>query len=43
MNTKVTQDQVDYYQRNGFLLLDEFLTADELERLRIAVTAGVEQ
>lgn len=43
MNTEVTQDQIDYYQLNGFLLLDEFLTADELERLRIAVTAGVGQ
>jgi ectoine hydroxylase-related dioxygenase (phytanoyl-CoA dioxygenase family) len=43
MKTDVSQEQTDYYRRNGFIVLDEFLTADELEELRAAVSMGVDQ
>ncbi len=41
MNTKVTQDQIDTYQRDGCLILEEFLTDDELNEMRAAVTEAV--
>ena len=43
MKTNVTQDQVNYYRENGFIVLDEFLTGDELAELRAAVSQGVDQ
>ena len=43
MNTNINQDQIDYYQRNGFLLLDTFLDDMELNRLRNSVSMSIEQ
>jgi phytanoyl-CoA hydroxylase len=43
MKTDVTQDQVDYYRENGFIVLDEFLNGHELAELRSAVDQGVDQ
>ena len=43
MKTDVTQDQVDRYRESGFIALDEFLTGDELEELRRAVSQGIDQ
>ena len=37
MKTEVTQEQIRSYQENGFLIIDDFLTADELETWRDAV------
>ncbi len=43
MNTDLQQHQIDAYQKDGCLVLHDFLTADELSDLRGAVMAGVEQ
>ena len=43
MNTNLIQEQIDTYQRNGCLILDEFLTEGELNEMRAAVTEGVAQ
>lgn len=43
MKTQVTQLQIDYYRENGFLLIENFLDADELAFWREAVTEAVEQ
>jgi len=43
MNTHVTQKQIDSYQRDGFLILDEFLTQDEVDELIDAVSEAVAQ
>ena len=41
MNTDLTQDQIDSYQQNGFVVLHDFLTPKELETWRQAVDAAV--
>ena len=41
MNTHLTQDQIDQYQRDGCLIFDEFLAPEELEELRRAVAESV--
>ena len=41
MKTEVTQEQVQSYQENGFLIIDDFLTPDELESWRTAVDEAV--
>ncbi len=43
MNTRITSDQVAFYNENGFLVLENFLTPEEVEELRAAVTAAVVQ
>ncbi|MBV7329203.1 phytanoyl-CoA dioxygenase family protein [Chloroflexi bacterium TSY] len=43
MNTNLTQDQIDYYQVNGFVVIDDFLTPDELKSWREAVDEAVEE
>ncbi len=37
MKMTLTQSQIDGYRNNGFVIIDEFLTSDELERWRSAV------
>jgi len=37
MNTTVTQEQIDFYRENGFIVLHDFLTPEELETWREAV------
>ena len=39
MNMKLTQEQIEAYQREGFLIVPSFLGAEELEELRSAVGA----
>jgi len=34
MNTDITKQQVDDYRENGFVVIEDFLTADELEHWR---------
>jgi len=41
MNTTVTQEQIDFYRENGFIVLHDFLTPEELETWREAVDGAV--
>ncbi len=41
MNTHVTQEQIDFYRDNGFVVMDDFLTSKELETWREAVDEAV--
>lgn len=43
MKTDVTQDQIDHYQENGFIVFDEFLDATELEEWREVVDLAVNE
>lgn len=43
MNTDLTQDQIDSYRQNGFVVLHDFLTPEELETWRQAVDGAVRQ
>ena len=31
MNHTVTDEQIQFYQENGYVVIDDFLNADELE------------
>ena len=41
MNTDLTREQIDFYQENGFIVVEEFLVPDELETWRDAVDEAV--
>lgn len=41
MNAKITKEQVDSYQNNGFVVIDDFLTPDELDHWRTVVEDAV--
>ncbi|MES2826936.1 MAG: phytanoyl-CoA dioxygenase family protein [Bacteroidota bacterium] len=41
MNTTITQEQIDFYQTNGYVVIEDFLDAGELEFWRAAVTNAV--
>lgn len=41
MRTELTQDQIEFYRENGFIVLDEFLDESELEEWREAVDETV--
>jgi len=41
MNTQLTQEQIDFYRANGFVILHDFLTPDELETWRDGVDSAV--
>ena len=43
MNTHLTQAQIDSYRENGFAVIHDFLTPDELESWRQAVDGAVRQ
>lgn len=43
MNTVLTQQQIQSYQKNGFLLVEDFLDQEELAFWRQAVTEAMEQ
>ena len=43
MNTHLTQAQIDSYRENGFTVIHDFLTPDELESWRQAVDGAVRQ
>ena len=42
MNCDVTSEQVRFYQDRGYILIEDFLTPDELEQWREAVSEAVE-
>lgn len=41
MQTNLTAEQIATYEQDGFLLVDNFLSATELEEWRVAVTEAV--
>ncbi len=41
MNTNITAAQTEFYQENGFVVIDDFLTADELDHWRQQVDEAV--
>ena len=43
MQTKLSDKQIDFYRENGFLVIDDFLTAQELETWREALDEAVIQ
>jgi phytanoyl-CoA hydroxylase len=43
MRSELTEQQIDDYRRNGFLIVEGFLTADELEEWRRCTGEAVEQ
>ncbi len=43
MNTLITEAQIKAYQQDGYLLVENFLSEDELDFWRQAVTEGIEQ
>ncbi len=43
MNTEITQTQIDTYQTNGFVVIDDFLAPEELETWREAIDNAVRQ
>ena len=43
MNTQVTDDQIEFYRENGFLIIDDFLKGAELSLWQDAVDASIAQ
>src|SRR5580698_1710137 len=43
MNYQLTQAQIDSYQQNGFLVVDDFLSPEEVEDWRKQVMAAVRE
>lgn len=43
MNNTLSKTQLDSYDENGFLIIEDFLTPEELEQWRHAVTTAVHQ
>lgn len=41
MKFELTQDQIQHFQTNGFVVIEDFFTPEELEKWRIAVTEAV--
>jgi phytanoyl-CoA hydroxylase len=43
MNTEITPAQIDFYQINGYVIIEDFLNKDELEKWREAVTEALQE
>ncbi len=41
MNTELSQDQIEFYRENGFIVIHDFLTPEELETWCEAVDEAV--
>lgn len=41
MKWQVSEEQIEYYQKNGFIVIEDFLSADELEYWQTAVMEAV--
>ena len=41
MNTQLTSEQIVFYRKNGFLVIDDFLEGSELSSWQNAVDAAV--
>lgn len=42
MNTEITPSQIDFYQENGYIIIEDFLNSNELEKWREAVTEALQ-
>ncbi|MFC3198870.1 phytanoyl-CoA dioxygenase family protein [Parapedobacter deserti] len=42
MNTDVSNEQIDFYRENGYVVIEDFLNAEELEHWRNAVTRAIQ-
>lgn len=43
MKFNLSQDQIDFYQQNGYLVIDDFLNVQELEHWRASVTEALQE
>ena len=43
MQNELTESQINFYQENGFLAIENFLNADELEEWRRCTDESVEE
>jgi ectoine hydroxylase-related dioxygenase (phytanoyl-CoA dioxygenase family) len=43
MNHAISPEQIAFFQENGYIVIEDFLSADELEQWRSAVTEAVEK
>ena len=43
MNTEITPVQIDFYQTNGYVIIEDFLSKDELKKWRDAVTEALQE
>lgn len=43
MKTEVSQDQINYFQKNGFLIVEDFLDENELEYWRATISEVLEE
>ncbi|WP_419803358.1 phytanoyl-CoA dioxygenase family protein [Mucilaginibacter sp.] len=43
MNHQLSEEQIRYYQENGFVVIENFLSADELEHWRTTVTNAIKE
>ncbi len=41
MRTELTQEQISFYRENGFVIIEDFLTSEELEQWREAVEEAI--
>ena len=43
MKTDLTHEQINFYQENGYIIIEDFLTPKELETWRLQVDDAVAQ
>lgn len=43
MKNQLNKEQIQFYQNNGFIVIEDFLSPDELEHWRLAVTTAVKE
>ena len=43
MNTHLSHEQIEQYREDGFIVIENFLSPDELEHWRKAVTTAVKE
>jgi len=43
MKTELLSDQISFYKKNGYLIIEDFLTPEELEKWRTAVMEAITQ
>ncbi len=43
MNTQIDQSQIDFYQENGFLVIEDFLNNEELEYWRTVIAEAIDE
>lgn len=43
MNSNLTQENLDFYNENGYVIIEDFLNAEELELWRASVTEAIQE